>query len=87
MPTCQLFDLLAFRLVGKLATWRVGDLESWRGVGGAGGVIAECSDCIVLSLLPANGRGAGGFLVYPGGKARKGRRALGWGEDGKAGVG
>ena len=42
VPTCQLFDLLAFRLVGKLA--------SWRGAGGAGGVIAECSDCIVLSV-------------------------------------
>ena len=65
MPTCQLFDLLAFRLVGKLATWRVGDLESWRGVGGAGGVIAECSDCIVLSVR------VGGFLVYPG--VRRGR--------------
>ena len=50
-------------------------------------VIALCIHCIVLSLLPANGRGAGGFLVYPAGKARKGRRALGWGEDGKAGVG
>lgn len=73
MPTCQLFDLPTFRLVGKLA--------SWRGAGGAGGVIAECSDCIVLSVR------VGGFLVYPPGKARKGRRALGWGEDGKAGVG
>lgn len=28
LPTCQLFDLSAFRLVGKL--------ESWRGAGGAG---------------------------------------------------
>ena len=80
-------NLPTFRLVGFSTCREVGDLESWRGVGGAGGVIAECSDCIVLSLLPANGRGAGGFLVYPGGKARKGRRALGWGEDGKAGVG
>ena len=57
MPTCQLFDLPTFRLVGKLA--------SWRGAGGAGGVIAECSDCIVLSVR------VGGFLVYPG--VRRGR--------------
>lgn len=34
-------------------------------------LIALCSHCIVLSLLPANGLGAGGFLVYPG--VRRGR--------------
>ena len=54
---CQLANLSAFRLVGKL--------ESWRGAGGAGWVIAECSDCIVLSVR------VGGFLVYPG--VRRGR--------------
>ena len=40
--TCQLANLSA--------CWEVGELESWRGAGGAGGVIAECSDCIVLSV-------------------------------------
>ena len=57
LPTCQLANLSAFRLVGKLG--------SWRGAGGEGGVIAECSDCIVLSVR------VGGFLVYPG--VRRGR--------------
>ena len=55
--TCQLANLSA--------CWEVGELESWRGAGGAGGVIAECSDCIVLSVR------VGGFLVYPG--VRRGR--------------
>lgn len=84
LPTCQ--------LVGFSTCREVGDLESWRGAGGAGGVIAECSDCIVHSLHSAitstsERAGCGWFLGLPGGKARKGRRALGWGEDGKAGVG
>ncbi len=61
---CQLANLSAFRLVGKL--------ESWRGAGGAGWVIAECSDCIVHSLHSAitstsERAGCGWFLGLPGG--------------------
>ena len=47
---CQLANLSTCWLSDLSGSWEVGKSESWRGVGGAGGVIAECSDCIVLSV-------------------------------------
>ena len=79
-PTCQLSDLSAFRLVGKSETWRVGKLA-----GRPEEVIARCSDCIVLSPLPAGCRedGRQGGVAALGGQGagtEKGGEAVQQGE-------
>ena len=81
---CQLVDFSTFRLLDLLGSWRVGKLA-----GRPEEVIARCSDCIVLSPLPAGCDGViGGFLVYPEVRERT-QRAQGAGcrQDGRQGCG
>lgn len=72
---CQLVDFPAFRLFDFLGSWKVGDLETWRGKASAQEGVRKC--CRVWDVLAALGLPGG---MRRGHGEREGAGAGGWGD-------